>query len=91
MRLIRAKNYDDMSLKAANIIAAQVSLNPKSVLGLATGSTPIGTYRHLIEWYQKGELDFGKAVSSVNMATCGALLPVSPAIDKLRPFCNTHL
>ena len=37
MRLIRAKNYDDMSLKAANIIAAQVSLNPKSVLGLATG------------------------------------------------------
>ena len=46
MRLIRAKNYDDMSLKAANIIAAQVSLNPKSVLGLATGSTPIGTYRH---------------------------------------------
>ena len=63
MRLIRAKNYDDMSLKAANIIAAQVSLNPKSVLGLATGSTPIGTYRHLVEWYQKGELDFGKAVS----------------------------
>ena len=59
MRLIRAKNYDDMSLKAANIIAAQVSLNPKSVLGLATGSTPIGTYRHLVEWYQKGELESG--------------------------------
>ena len=50
MRLICAKNYDDMSLKAANIIAAQVSLNPKSVLGLATGSTPIGTYRHLVGW-----------------------------------------
>ena len=63
MRLIRARDYDDMSLMAANIIAAQVSLNPKSVLGLATGSTPIGTYRHLVEWYQKGELDFGKAVS----------------------------
>ena len=41
------------------IIAAQVSLNPKSVLGLATGSTPIGTYRHLVEWYQKGELEVG--------------------------------
>ena len=38
MRLIRARDYDDMSLKAANIIAAQVSLNPKSVLGLAAGS-----------------------------------------------------
>ena len=50
MRLIRAKNYDDMSLKAANIIAAQVSLNPKSVLGLATGSTPIGIYDCLAEW-----------------------------------------
>lgn len=71
MRLIRAKNYDDMSLKAANIIAAQVSLNPKSVLGLATGSTPIGTYRHLVEWYQKGELDFGKAVSINLDEYCG--------------------
>lgn len=71
MRLIRAKNYDDMSLKAANIIAAQMSLNPKSVLGLATGSTPIGTYRHLVEWYQKGELDFGKAVSINLDEYCG--------------------
>ena len=71
MRLICAKNYDDMSLKAANIIAAQVSLNPKSVLGLATGSTPIGTYRHLVEWYQKGELDFGKAVSINLDEYCG--------------------
>ena len=71
MRLIRAKNYDDMSLKAANIIAAQMSLNPKSVLGLATGSTPIGTYRHLVEWYQKGELDFGKAISINLDEYCG--------------------
>ena len=71
MRLIRARDYDDMSLKAANIIAAQVSLNPKSVLGLATGSTPIGTYRHLVEWYQKGELDFGKAVSINLDEYCG--------------------
>ena len=71
MRLICAKNYDDMSLKAANIIAAQVSLNPKSVLGLATGSTPIGTYRHLVGWYQKSELDFGKAVSINLDEYCG--------------------
>ena len=71
MRLIRARDYDDMSLKAANIIAAQVSLNPKSVLGVATGSTPSGTYRHLVEWYQKGELDFGKAVSINLDEYCG--------------------
>ena len=48
-----------------------MSLNPKSVLGLATGSTPIGTYRHLVEWYQKGELDFGKAVSINLDEYCG--------------------
>ena len=85
MRLIRAKNYDDMSLKAANIIAAQVSLNPKSVLGLATGSTPIGTYRHLVEWYQKGELDFGKAVSIRGRArSCqyGVHLPIRPFLRR---------
>ena len=60
MRLIRAKNYDDMSLKAANIIAAQVSLNPKSVLGLATGSSPVGTYKELIAKYESGDLDFSQ-------------------------------
>ena len=44
---------------AATLIAAQIIAKPDSVLGLATGSTPVGTYRHLVEWYQKGELDFG--------------------------------
>ena len=43
MRIIRAKDYKDMSRKAANIISAQVILKPDSVLGLATGSSPIGT------------------------------------------------
>ena len=66
MRLICAKNYDDMSLKAANIIAAQVSLNPKSVLGLATGSTPIGAYKQLAAWYKKGDVDFAE-VSTYNL------------------------
>lgn len=83
MRLIHAKNYDDMSLKAANIIAAQMSLNPKSVLGLATGSTPIGTYRHLVEWYQKGELDFGKAVSINLDEYCGLVRGASPELPPL--------
>ena len=88
MRLIRARDYDDMSLKAANIIAAQVSLNPKSVLGLATGSTPIGTYRHLVEWYQKGELDFGKAVS-INLDEYCGLSGDHP--QSYRYFMNTKL
>ena len=66
MQLIQAKDYDDMSRKAANIISAQVILKPDCVLGLATGSTPLGTYGNLIEWYKKGDLDFSK-VSSVNL------------------------
>ena len=48
MKIIRAKDYNDMSRKAANIISAQVILKPDSVLGLATGSSPIGIYDQLI-------------------------------------------
>lgn len=66
MRIIRAKDYEDMSKKAANIIAAQITLKPQSVLGLATGSTPVGTYKNLVEKYNSGELDFSE-VSSVNL------------------------
>ena len=60
MRLYRAKDYNDMSRKAANIISAQIILKPDCVLGLATGSTPIGTYQQLIARYQEGDLDFSE-------------------------------
>ena len=66
MKLYRTKNYDDMSRKAANVISAQVIMKPDSVLGLATGSSPLGTYRQLIDWYNKGDLDFSQ-VKSVNL------------------------
>ncbi len=66
MKIIKAKDYKDMSRKAANIISAQVIMKPESVLGLATGSTPIGTYAQLVEWYQKGDLDFS-GVTTVNL------------------------
>lgn len=66
IRIIEAKDYKDMSRKAANIISAQVILKPNCVLGLATGSSPIGTYDQLVEWYEKGDLDFS-GVSSVNL------------------------
>ena len=60
MRLYRAKDYNDMSRKAANIISAQIILKPDCVLGLATGSPPIGTYQQLIARYQEGDLDFSQ-------------------------------
>lgn len=60
MKIIHAKDYEDMSRKAANIISAQVILKPDCVLGLATGSTPIGAYHQLIKWYEKGDIDFSQ-------------------------------
>jgi glucosamine-6-phosphate deaminase len=55
-----------MSRKAANIISAQVILKPDSVLGLASGATPVGVYHQLIEWYEKGDIDFS-GVTTVNL------------------------
>ena len=63
MKIIRAKDYDQMSRKAANIISAQVIMKPDCVLGLATGSSPLGIYRQLIEWYNKGDVDFSECYS----------------------------
>ena len=66
MKIYQAKNYQEMSRKAANIISAQIIMKPDAVLGLATGSTPIGTYQQLIDWYKKGDLDFSE-IRSVNL------------------------
>ncbi len=74
MRLIVTEHYNDMSSAAARIIASQVILKPDSVLGLATGSTPIGIYEQLAGWYQKGELDFSK-VTTVNLDEYYGLAP----------------
>ena len=66
MKIIRAKDYQDMSRKAANIISAQVIMKPDCVLGLATGGTPVGTYAQLVDWYNKGDLEFSE-VTTVNL------------------------
>lgn len=66
MKFITVDTYDKMSRQAANIISAQVIIKPDCVLGLATGSSPLGTYRQLIEWYNKGDIDFS-AVTTVNL------------------------
>ena len=66
MKLIRAKDYADVSVKAGNIIASVVTLKPDCVLGLATGSSPVGTYKELIAKYNSGELDFSQ-VKTVNL------------------------
>ncbi len=66
MRVYIGKNYEEMSRIAANVLSAQVTMKPDCVLGLATGSTPIGTYKVLIDRCAKGDLDFSQ-VKSINL------------------------
>ena len=63
MKICKASDYKEMSRKAAKIIAAQITMKPDCVLGLATGSTPIGLYKYLVKWYRKGDLDFSEVVN----------------------------
>ncbi|MFD2368629.1 glucosamine-6-phosphate deaminase [Brevibacillus sp. GCM10020057] len=63
MRLVIAKDYDDMSKKAARLIADEVARHPSVVLGLATGGTPVGMYRELVALNQKEGIDFSRATS----------------------------
>lgn len=88
MKIITANDYNDLSRKAANIISAQVILKPNSVLGLATGSTPIGTYKQLINWYEKGDIDFSM-VTSVNLDEYCGLSEKDE--QSYRYFMNTNL
>ena len=66
MNYIKVETYEQLSRKAANIIAAQVISKPDSVLGLATGSTPLGTYACLKQYFENGDIDFSN-VTSVNL------------------------
>lgn len=74
MKIYVTEDYQAMSRKAASLLAAHVILKPDCVLGLATGSTPIGMYKELIAGYEAGDLDFGK-VRSVNLDEYAGLAP----------------
>ena len=88
MRIYKEKDYNTMSRQAANIISARVILKPNCVLGLATGSTPIGIYKQLIDWYNKGDLDFSK-VKTVNLDEYKGLDGRHP--QSYRYFMDTNL
>lgn len=66
MRVIICKDYEEMSRRAANIVSGQIFIKPDSVLGLATGNTPIGLYRELVRMHKEEGLDFSE-VSSFNL------------------------
>lgn len=77
MRIYKTASYEDMSRKAANIIAAQVVQKPESVLGLATGSTPLGLYARLAEMYKSGDVDFAE-IRTANLDEYAGLGPDHP-------------
>lgn len=74
MEIYCARDYEGMSSKAADIVAERVKLDPSCVLGLATGSTPVGMYKQLVRRYQGGELDFSM-VRTVNLDEYVGLSP----------------
>ncbi len=88
MLLYKVKDFKELSRKAANIISAQVILKPTSVLGLATGSTPVGTYKQLIEWYEKGDIDFSQ-VTTINLDEYKGL--GADDVQSYRYFMNDNL
>ena len=77
MKVVVVKNYNEISFQAAQLITDQIISKKNSVLGLATGSTPIGVYRELIRKFQKGELDFSK-VATFNLDEYYGLSPEHP-------------
>ena len=74
MRIYCEKDYNAMSRRAAAIIAAQIVSKPDCVLGLATGSSPVGTYQNLVAWNKQGDISF-KEVRSVNLDEYYGLAP----------------
>jgi glucosamine-6-phosphate deaminase len=88
MRIISAKNFEELGKLAANVIASQITLKPDSVLGLATGSSPLSTYQELVRKYEAGELDFSQ-VKSVNLDEYLGLDASNP--QSYRYFMNENL
>ncbi|HIS65579.1 MAG TPA: glucosamine-6-phosphate deaminase [Candidatus Avoscillospira avistercoris] len=88
MRIIVCPDYNAMSRQAANVIAAQVIMKPDCVLGLATGSTPVGAYQQLAKWQQQGDVTF-KDVRTVNLDEYRGLPGTHD--QSYRYFMNTNL
>ena len=88
MRIYVTEDYNAMSRRVANILSAQVILKPDCVLGLATGSTPVGAYKQLVERYKQGDLDFSQ-VRSINLDEYVGLAPTHD--QSYRYFMQSNL
>ena len=88
LRIYQEADYAAMSRRAAHVIAAEVIRRPNCVLGLATGSTPVGTYQQLTAWNQQGDLSF-REVRTVNLDEYKGLAPDHP--QSYRYFMQENL
>lgn len=88
MKLFKVSNYDQASQKAAKLIAAQIQAKPDSVIGLPTGSTPVGAYAILVDMHKRGELDFSK-VTTCNLDEYRGIASDDP--QSYRYFMDEHL
>ncbi len=88
MRIYVTEDYQAMSRKVANLLAAQVMIKPDCVLGLATGSTPVGAYQRLVELYRAGDVDFSQ-VRSINLDEYVGLAPTHD--QSYRYFMQSNL
>ncbi|MBR2010814.1 MAG: glucosamine-6-phosphate deaminase [Clostridia bacterium] len=87
-RIIVCRDYDDMSRRAAEFFAEYIRSNSRAVLGLATGSTPVGTYKYLVEEYRAGKLDF----SGITTFNLDEYYPMAPDhTQSYRYFMDTNL
>ena len=88
VKVLVCKDYDTLSKKAAGILAGIVNVKPNAVLGLATGSSPVGTYKELIKLNQEGLLDF----SAVRTYNLDEYYPLDPSNDQsYHYFMNDNL
>ena len=88
MKFIQVKTYEELSAKAAELLCAQVTMKPNCILGLATGSSPVGAYKKMIAKFKAGEVDFSK-VSSINLDEYVGLDGTND--QSYRYFMNTNL
>ena len=88
MKVIVSATYEEMCQKAARLIAAEMTMKPDAVLGLATGSTPVGIYKELVQEYKADQLDFGETVT-INLDEYVGLAPDHP--QSYRYFMEENL
>lgn len=88
MKILKFSSYEEMSAAAADIIAKQINVKGDSVLGLATGSTPVGMYKKLVEMNKSGLIDF----SNIKTVNLDEYYPISPSNrQSYRYFMNDNL